>query len=124
MTGKGQAPDPVATAEAAKATLVEAEAAALRALAALVDRSEKVPGEPVTTVIARMPDREQAAAIELCTSPPRSPRPCSAPNDPRRSVVPRPRCGTSAPRECGTSGGCGTWASAVASTSPTTWPPR
>ena len=65
VTGKRQGPDLVATAEAAKAALIKAEAAALKALAELVDRWEKVPGEPVTTVIARMPDREQAAAIEL-----------------------------------------------------------
>ena len=65
MTGKRQAPDPVAAAETAKVALIKAEADALKALSALVDRWEKVPGEPVTTVIARMPDREQAAAIEL-----------------------------------------------------------
>ena len=65
MTGKRQAPDPIAAAEAAKVALIKAEAAALKALSALVGKWEKVPGEPVTTVIARMPDREQAAAIEL-----------------------------------------------------------
>jgi len=65
VTGKSQGPDLAAAAEAAKAALVEAEGAALKALSALVDKWEKVPGEPVTTVIARMPDREQTAAIEL-----------------------------------------------------------
>ncbi len=65
VTGKRQGTDLVAAAEAAKVALIKAEVAALKALSALVGRWEKVPGEPVTTVIARMPDREQAAAIEL-----------------------------------------------------------
>jgi hypothetical protein len=65
VTGKRQAPDPVAAAETAKAALIKAEAAALKALSVLVDKWEKVPGEPIIHVIARMPDREQAAAIEL-----------------------------------------------------------
>ncbi len=65
VTGKRQGPDLVAAAEATKVALIKAEVAALKALAALVAKWEKVPGEPVTTVIARMPDREQATAIEL-----------------------------------------------------------
>jgi hypothetical protein len=117
----------------------------VRVISPQADRFYKIP-EQIRTMMDQVDDTLYVVSIEFTdaagnrwerdprgTLTPRSLRLASKPSSPRISRRPGHthgtietcwQCGTSAPRECGTSGECGTWASEVASTSPTIWPPR